>query len=313
MTYCHHSTITISGDLKSKLLFPGAAYVPAESQGYVRSDQAARQSVTHTISQMPRIPFRDYPDSVRVDITKWTQPKDYNRLIISARNVLNEYGYAARISGKIYSKSGFVLEKHQDWLALEVSEERLQFNFVVNSLRSENDILIGLPLVVNNVPMTREFFVANCSDMAHVFQVHPLGYGGTSASAWVNLSNRWQSEKDKGTSDHKIWELLEEAAKRLGVKPSRNLLHSCIGVCNDGTKMLIFTTGSLDQIARYLCSEYHIQHAFVLDNGGSVGPIYIPANTCDVKLLVGAPNRRTEGTAFIELEFDDFLSPLTYF
>jgi hypothetical protein len=297
------------------MLFPVRRNVPPKTLGYVRSEYRARLAAERDAADPATArsaPWRDYPSLVLTDATtiagRFASEK---RLVISARNVLNEFGYRVRIDGVWWGRGGDP-PLDPDWPVVITGAQGLQLCRLTDAESSGDDILTGIPLVQDGQPFSRQFLLAACSDVAHSYEVHPQGLIGPSAQAWADLANAWEEGKQQGLPDEQLAARLEAIAGRHHTEPSRNLLHSLIGQRRDGTLLIFGITGSLDGIARALVRDWEIQHAILLDNGGSIGWLYYQnASTPPIMLLAG-PNHRPAGTVFLELLAGGFPQPAAH-
>jgi hypothetical protein len=176
----------------------------------------------------------------------------------------------------------------------------------------EEDLLVGLPLIIKRKPVSKKFLIKHCSDVAHSFEVHPKGLIGPSANAWRELSELWQTLKDNDADENEFAYKMESLAAAHGAKPSQNLLHSIAAQSGNGDIVFFAITGSLAEIASELI-EHNVENAFVLDNGGSTNyAVFTPDSISggyNKHTLVSGPNHRPKGTVFIVFQLDDFLQP----
>jgi hypothetical protein len=105
---------------------------------------------------------------------------------------------------------------------------------------------------------------------------------------------------------------MEDEAQRLAVSPSYDLLHSVLAQRFDGAVVAFAITGALTDIASELAQRWDVQHAVLLDNGGSVGWQALIPGAEAPKLLVAGPNYRPKGTAFMQFDIGDFLQPQSH-
>ncbi len=283
--------------------------------GYIRSEArarfvASREKLTWTDrTDTLKLPWRDYPESVLTDSTKLFDESDTTeRITVSARNVLNEFGYRVRIDGTWWGRTGDP-SLDSTWPVLLFASNGLRMCPLAEAEQQNGDILTGVPLVREGNPSDRRFLIACCSDVAHSYEVHPQGLIGPSAEAWLALSNTWEEGKQQGLSDDELTGRMERLAASYGALPSRNLLHSVLGQRPDGTLIVVALTGPLDGIAQVLVRDLGIHNAIVLDNGGSVGWLYWPGNGTEPTLLVAGPNHRPAGTVFLDLSTGGFPQP----
>ncbi len=314
-TFSHYSILQFTADMPGNLLFPGHANIPADTLGYIRSEPRARLAAARDQRDQatsPALPWRDYPKSVLSDSTKLFDAADTaKRITVSARNVLNEFGYRVRIDGTWWGRSG---DPPLDpaWPVLLLAADGLRMRPLVEAEQSDGAILTGVPLVRAGTPADRRFLLAACSDVAHSYEVHPQGLIGPSAEAWLALSNTWEEGKQQGLPDDELAERMEQIAAPYGASPSRNLLHSVLGQRPDGTLVIVALTGSLDGIAQTLVRDLGIHNAILLDNGGSVGWLYWPGKGAEPMLLVAGPNHRPAGTVFLDFSTGGFPQPLAH-
>jgi hypothetical protein len=230
-------------------------------------------------------------------------------VIVSARNVMNEYGYRARIAGRWFGRSCDA-EIDPRWPVAQFRSAGRVKLVEYRKADENSDLLTGVPLVMTGRPCQRQFFVAHCSDVAHTFHVHPKGLIGPSAEAWQALSDAWEDGKASGLPDEDLALRLESLARSLGAEESRDLLHSAIGQNANGDIFLFAVTGSLRGIAKLLAERFLIEQAFLLDNGGSVGWLYIDAQAqTPARFIVSGPNFRAKGSAFLIFPTSGFLQP----
>lgn len=321
-----YSVLQLGGSVAARILFPGRFNIPVDgTAGYVRSEaRAAGATVGAGQSRRPSaaLPWRDYPDNVLTAVDDLLGPADddANRLLLGARNSLNEYGYQVRMDGHWWRRIGDQ-PVPGDWPVLACSPQGLDLLPFEQAEATASDLVTGIPLVSSSSPRPREFFLANCSDPAHIFESHPgglLGPGrGSSESlrlkqnraVWLDLSEAWQGAKDTGLMDAAMADRVQCVAARHRARPSRHLLHSLIAKRADGNLLLIAITGSLDGIARHLSERWNAEAAILLDNGGSVGWWLRTTGSEQAKLLIAGPNYRPRGTAFLDLRLNGFINP----
>lgn len=308
-SFSHYSILTCDPESHATLLFPGRPHIPHGSVGYVRSRQRAAEAVTHSASEtQSSLPWRDYPHSVLTDSEQLARELDHAEgMLISARNVLNEFGYRARLSGSWLGRAG---DRTLDssWPVISISDH-ICMRSLAEAEASDEDILTGVPLVRDGQPCGRNFFLAHCSDVAHTYEVHPEGTLGPSTEAWRALGDCWEDGNRECLDEDEYAARLEQVAARFGAGPSRKLLHSLIGIDYDGVIHIVAITGALDDIARELVDRFRMRHAILLDNGGSVGWLYRPGPHQHARLLVAGPNRRPAGTVFLSITTDGFPHP----
>ena len=315
-TLSHFSILQCSAGTQGRLVFPGQKHLSSIGTfGYVRSNLRARWALAHTASENPSnrpLPWRDYSSAVLTDAAKVVDVTVAEpRIVISARNVLNEFGYRARIGGVWWTRLG---DSALDlgWPVLTFSSTGLQMQLLAEAESGSADILTGIPLVHQQRPLGRDFLIACCSDVAHSYEVHPQGLIGPSQEAWQILSNAWEEGKANCLSNKELTSRLQQIAIRYDAAPSRNLLHSIVGQCSDGSLLFVGITGALSDIAQLLINCWDVEDAIILDNGGSVGWLYYPGNGREPILLLAGPNRRAEGTVFLELFSGEFLQPKSH-
>lgn len=291
--------------------FPGAAAVSDATYGYVRSSVRA-EHIAAARKEKPRldVPWRDYGMDVRcaADVLARSEGQKHT-MFIGARNVLNEFGFRLRLNGFWFGRAG---DPPLDscWPVVALAESGPSFHRL-GSLPEASDILTGLPLVIDGRPVSRSFVVANCSDPAHAYEVHPKGLIGPSAEAWHDLADAWEVGKQNGLDDEAIFARIEAVAERHRAKPSRNILHSVLGGRVDGSVLCAAITGSLTDIASGLVA-LGIEQAIVLDNGGSVGWYYCPEGRAEPVVVVAGPNHRPSGTVFIAFDLGSFPQPVSH-
>jgi len=312
VNFSYYSTLHFTTDMPGNLLFPGRANIPGGTLGYIRSAPRARLATERDNQEQtpsPALPWRDYPKSVLTDSTKLFDESDTaKRITVSARNVLNEFGYRVRIDGTWWGRSGDP-PVNPNWPVLLFASNGLRMCPLAEVEQRNGDILTGVPLVREGNPSDRRFLVACCSDVAHSYEVHPQGLIGPSAEAWLALSNAWEEGKQQNLPDDELADRMEQVAVAYGAQPSRNLLHSVLGQRPDGTLVIVALTGPLDGIAQVIVRDLGIHNAIVLDNGGSVGWLYWPGNGAKPILLVAGPNHRPAGTVFLDFPTGGFPQP----
>ena len=299
----HFSTFDISGR-RAELLFPGAGQI-TQSYGYVRSETRAALAGDAARSR----PWRDYPDEARIDTRRLldgiTEP---HVLIIGARNVANEYGYAARINGIWHQRAGD-RARPEHWPYVEFAAAGLRFIHRLDAPsgadRLDADRLTGVPIVINGTPIGREDVVRYSSDVAHTFHVHPHGAIGPPIPAWEELSEIWETCHQLGTDP--VASLLA-CGRRYGAHESKHLLWSVLVENATGGVMLAAITGSLPTVGQTLIGG-GARNAIVLDAGGSVGWWYRKQPQDDPLLLLAGPNYRATGLVFIRIYLDIFPQP----
>lgn len=304
VTLSTYSVAHLGDRIRGRLYFPGRHALPAGSMGFVRSEPRARTAVTR--GRPDALPWRDYPaDVLTASSALLDTPFDEDFLIIGCRNVLNEWGHQIRLDGTWWRRGGDPpVADH--WPVLGTLPEGVRFMRAEEAGETGSDILTGLPLVMDGRAVDLHFLIANCSDVAHVFEVHPQGLLGPSSAAWLDLSNVWQTARDEGRSEEELVAAVLATARRHGVTNDGLNLHSIIAETQDGAIVAFAISGALESIGRHLVSRWNVANAILLDNGGSVGWLYCGrGGDCPV-LLVGGANRREHGTAFLVLETRGF-------
>lgn len=311
-TFSHFSTVHLFETAGTRLLFPGLNHVPEGCHGYVRS--TLRRNTCHQVAIGERslndpVPFRDYPDGVLSDTARLiATPYETEMLVIGCRNTLNESGYGVRVAGRWIFRSGESLPGDAT-VAVEIRPEGLRFEPLETIRARHHDAVVGLPLVTNGKPHGRPFFVAHCSDVAHTYAVHPKGMIGPSARAWLDLEDTWHRLRDEGAPEDTFFREMEAVAARHGVQESSGLLHSIIAQTIAGEILLVGVCGGLHSIAFFLAQTLKVRHAVLLDNGGSVGWMYLPRRAHQPVMLIAGPNWRPKGTAFLLIPTKGFLHP----
>lgn len=320
-TFSHFTKIKLDSGTPGSVLFPGVDRLPAKSFGYLRSQRLENHCQRITNRQRPagkKLPYKDYPNDVVVDAQDYLSKRtnSVHHLVISARNIMNETGYALRFNNEWYFRqTGMVPPQH--WPVLALGEDGIQIDLLEKSDQQKN-IVSGVPLIISGQPVTRNFLLKHCSDVAHTFEVHPRGWIGPSSKAWQDLSELWQELWDKKTHEDEFGQKMEDLALQHKAAPSRNLLHSIAAKDQQGSTWFFAITGSLNRIAEELVQTNQIEHAFLLDNGGSVGySLFTPvksgkSDSLVKQVIVCGPNYRMQGTVFMEFVLDDFLHPGSY-
>jgi len=180
-------------------MFPGCKEVPVGSYGYVRANSlrsSCWKSRSGQLKLHEKCPFRDYSNSVRTSIVKlFDVPYNKNRIVISVRNVLNEWPHQARIKGQWFRRHGDT-DVPTDFPVLAIQPGNLEI-IQFSTVPDDSDILTGLPLIIDSNPMDRNFIIANSSDVAHSYDCHPSGLFGPRPLAWQDISNQWYLEFKK--------------------------------------------------------------------------------------------------------------------
>jgi len=303
------STYSVAGlgyGVRGTLYFPGRRALPEGSAGFVRSEPRARLAVTR--NHPASLPWRDYPPEVLTPSSEiLRKPIEDDFLIVGCRNVLNEWGHQARLEGTWWRRAGDS-PVADNWPVLATLPEGIRFIRAADAGAIDADILTGLPLVMDGRPAGLDFLIANCSDVAHVFEVHPQGLLGPSAEAWLELSNAWQTARDEGGDETTVAAAVLAAARKHGVTSNGQNLHSIIAQTREGETFAFAISGTLESIAGHLVSRWQIANAILLDNGGSVGWFYY-AKGDHCAALVGGANRRENGTAFLAVQTNGFPRP----
>lgn len=308
------SVLALGAKVTGRVLFPGRDHWPVITAGYVRSvarAQLAGETGSGEYQPDRKLPWRDYSSSLlAAPDALVTAPYERHGVIISARNTLNEWGYQLRLGHdwiRRYNDSVI----NPEWPVVEFGGVDIHL-VRLSEVTADADIVTGIPLVIAGQPSNRRFLVASCSDVAHTFDVNPRGQRGPSADAWQRLSNLWQELKDQQLEDTDLATQMEDEAKRLSVSPSRDLLHSVLAQRFDGILVAFAITGALTDIASELAQRWDVQHAVLLDNGGSVGWQALVPGAEAPRLLVAGPNYRPKGTAFMQFDIGDFLQPQSH-
>ncbi|NKB35368.1 MAG: hypothetical protein GKR91_19895 [Pseudomonadales bacterium] len=308
MTLSHFSQISLKQSTDVNLVIPRANQI-GESYGYVRSSLRALKVVEEgDVKKSP--PFRDYdPDQVQVDVIEVIQQHVREHTIcVGARNILNEFGYTARTNGKWIRRHDPSLDSN--WPVLQFRDTGLTF-CKQHEIDSESDVLTGLPLVIDGEAASREFIVANCSDVAHSFEVHPSGLVGPPPPAWLELGDAWEQTKIDQKTQVQAYSEIMAIADNHGCVESRDRLHSLICQSKDGAFHIIALTGSLTSIAIKLV-EMDMDNGIILDNGGSTGFYYCRDKKSKPIQMLAGPNYRPKGIAFLVAHAVDFPQPLSH-
>lgn len=309
--FAQFALLDLPAGTPARAFFPGAAAVSSPSYGYVRSSfRAERIALARNEEPRVELPWRDYGSDVRcaADVLARSEGRGHS-MLVGARNVLNEFGFRLRLKGSWFGRAG---DPPLDpcWPVAALGGSGVSFH-PLGSLPEEPDILTGLPLVIDGRPVSRSFVVANCSDPAHAYEVHPKGLIGPSAQAWHELADAWEVGKQDGLDDESICMRIDAIAERHRAKPSRNILHGVLGGRADGSVLCAAITGSLTDIACRLVA-LDIEQAIVLDNGGSVGWYYCPKTGATPVVVVAGPNHRPSGTVFIMFDLGSFPQPVSH-
>lgn len=338
----HFSVLTLDRMAEGAIVLPGAAQAPddlklgttqPESLGYVRSqllvadawksrtnswepeDQAAGAP-----DHRPRLPFRDYPSSLRVPVASITANRR-NLLVISARNVLNEFRYQARISGTLYRAARDV-DLPGEWPVLCVARSKPQtFTFrTFGDATDDVDFVSGVPLVINGRPSSRSFLVANSSDCAHSFQVDPNDRFGP-PGAWLPISDQWNRLHSRRLAgevmgDDEFAAAVDQVAARFQLpigpqSPGQIMPHSIVAERQDRTLQFMVISTSLPGAARFLAGQ-GFRNAIVLDQSGSVGHSYVD-ELGRSRTLVSTSNYRDSGTCFLLISTGSYLGVARHF
>jgi predicted NBD/HSP70 family sugar kinase len=326
------TVLQLGKKVSGRVYFPGRDSLPhTGTAGYVRSHLQASQAwkvVSYEVEKEKKmsiyspLPWRDYDeDSVLTPIDVLIQQitsnderesKTRNHIIISARNTINEWRYQIRMDGKWYRRLDDS-EIDQDWPVIEISDQKVCL-LPYKEASKETDLVTGIPLVIDGKPVSRTFLIANCSDIAHIYEVNPQGRLSSSATAWRELSECWKRAKDRGVEDYEIEQRMNKIANcYVGVQESRNLLHSIMAVRHDGELIAFAITGGLSDIAKELATKHQVRHAVLLDNGGSVGWHTLLEGKNDRVLLVASPNYRPRGMVFIDFWVEGFVHPREHY
>lgn len=310
----HASVIELPGTTPSRVFFPGRDVWQGlgGSFGFVRSTLRIQGSWRHRIGSIPGpLPWRDYPDEVLTNRSEVRfETGSGFQLTISARNCCNEFGSQCRLGGIWYGRVGDP-ELPPFWPVLGVGTGRQAEQLCVQSLEraiaTDADLVTGLPVVIDCKPVSREFLIANASDVAHVFRVDPLQRFGPPAPAWQELTDGWVSGKAQHWSDQKLAASLQAIADRHGAERSDRLLHSIVGQRENGSIIVFGIHGALDQIAIWLAERWNVTNAIVLDNSGSVGWSYREPGDVSERLLLAGPNQRSRGSVFLAFDVGEHL------
>ncbi len=328
--FAAYSLLRLGTHPEGKILFPGLSELPKEgTAGYVRSCMRAKLA-TEVIqghrADGDSLPWRDYrKDKVLTTVTKLLHPTDgpSGQILISARNTLNEYGYQVRLNGRWSRRLGDSPIPNR-WPVIACQAKKLNLLPLRHVESSTADLISGIPLVIESKAMMRTFFLANCSDLAHVYEVDPMGRLGPSKdpdplqrssenqALWQELSEIWQKNKDCNLGETALAQRIEAVASSKNTKPSRHLLHSLLAINQDDEILVFAITGSLDVIATRLVKHWQVRNALLLDNGGSVGWWSRIPGSSEANLLVAGPNYRPDGMVFLDLRVQDFVRPCAH-
>ena len=312
----HLTLASVPQDTPVSVLFEGRRFWPDNSRGYLRAKQSVSGGWLDTCGNPPapaEIPCRDYPDEVLTE-RDVVRPfgVDAHHLLLSARNCLNEFGSQVRIDGRWYRRAGDG-PVPGNWPVLDCA------GGVASMMRAEEvdatagDSVTGLPLIIERAtPVLDDFLIANCSDAAHNFAVHPEGIFGPPPPAWQQLSEAFVAGKAAGQSDTRLADQLRNIAAAHGAERTTRLLHAVVAQLPNDDLLFVAATGSLLSISRMLANSFQAKAAFVLENSGSIGWAYAPPDNAPERVLVGASNRRDSGTVFLAFDAGRFVDTLPH-
>jgi len=336
VVFSHFSVFTVSPHTPATICFPGAGTADAslglgtdrpDFLGYVRCQKLvprswksrnqrwAPEDKFDPTTQQPKLPFRDYPSSLRVDAKSIGKGRK-NLLCLSARNVANEVSYNASIDGMVFQTArDTTLPPSWPVLAVRRPTPGTMRICRVEEIDANEDWVSGLPLVIDGRPMSRDFLVANASDCAHLFVTDPGDKFGPRGS-WLPISEAWNDERTRVLAGHartdaEIAAAVDAVAAGFGLAvgsdaPGAVLPHSIFAERADGTLQFLVLSASLWSAAQFLAATGY-RSAAVLDQSGSLNH-YVTDEKGDVRILVSTPNARPEGTCFIAIEMDGYLA-----
>lgn len=312
----HLTLASVPQDTPARVLFRGHANWPDSSRGYLRAIQSVPGGWLDSCGNPPApgdIPCRDYPDEV---LTERDDVRPFgvgaHHLLLSARNCLNEYGSQVRIDGRWYRRAGDG-PIPGNWPVLDCTGGAAFMRRAGDVNANAGDVVTGLPLIIERAtPVSDDFLIANCSDAAHNFAVHPRGIFGPPPPAWQKLSEGFVVGKAAGLSDARLADQLRSIAVAHGAERTTRLLHAVVAQLPNDDLLFVAATGSLGCISRLLAGSFQAKAAFVLENSGSVGWAYAPPDNAPEKVLVGAANRRDAGTVFLAFDAGQFVDTLPH-
>lgn len=325
-SYAHLTCVRFSPDAVGRLIYPGHA--PLDHYGYVRNTfQKQKSRRVQLGEQMEKLPFRDYPDSFRTQVNKIHQYalsrlETNHAVVVSARNVDNELLFQARIDGQ-WCRRADDSDVPGSFPVLRLPKNQpLSFCQFDEVCQGDEDLLIGLPLVISARAVSREFIIKNASDIAWLYAVDPEGKFGPPPPAWERLSDRWQQLRDLGCKEVEFADELDRMARlenengrRLGrrtIDPpfAHSLPHSVLA-WRGGAVHAVVSSGALWDIAGFL-EAHSFESAFVLDQSGSTQ--YSLLNGAEKVLpIVGTANWRDSGTCFLAIKTGDWLWSAPHF
>lgn len=318
-TLSHFTSIKIPKNSRSRVVFPGAHWLPSQGTlGYVRSKFAKpKWRVTEQDSSQPFQPFRDYPEQVTTPLQDIINPIDSDYFIHSIRNVINEYPYQLRLDEKWYTPIHHPRVPGH-FPCLTVSDDGIEIIAVAEAETRErvNAIVCGLPLVISGengarpVAVSREFCISNSSDCAHSYPTDPKRFGP--AGSWQAISDEWfRLFVDRGaaighTEESERTQILDSIAMKFDnwlTDPIKGnaLTHGILADFGDDNITSLVMTGTPWMIGRRLVAD-GARQAFITDNSGSSAPHFASEKSGTLTPLAACPNWRDRGTAFIVID-----------
>jgi hypothetical protein len=327
-SYTQFTRIEFAPSAKGQLIYPGrVGRSDVEHNGYVRTRSKMETSRRVRLGErIDSLPFRDYPDTFRTPVREiHKQALDVlgvqHAVVIPTRNVDNELTFQARIGGKWCRRAddGDV-PGHYPVLRLP-RNKAVGFCSFSEAQDTEDDLLTGLPLVIDGSAVSREFIIASASDIAWSYAVDPGAAFGPPSPAWERISNRWQELRDLRFPDADIARALDDMARIENQKgkqsgrrtidpPGAHALPHSILAWRNGLNALVVSS-TLWGIASFL-SKQGFESAFVLDQSGSTQYSFLRQSQ-DALPIVGSSNWRDSGTCFLAIETGNWLWSAPHF
>jgi len=326
--YSHWFVLKFPPSATGQIDFPGAEHYPFDSVGLARSPLARERSIarrTGDREKLAQATFRDYPDKVLTEV-----PEVHRRaplrlgtkcaFVIGLRNTGNQPVYGARIDDKWYRPGGDTDPPDHFPVLVVPRESRMHICPFGEAKHSGHDLAAGVPVVIDGKAQSRASCIMLSSDAAHWAYVDPNGRFGPPAPAWAELSNLWQELDDRGASEaemaHELDALVREhngiarAQGRETIEPPAGpaLPHSVLAL-RGGSVHAIVVSGSMWDIGKLL--EKSFEQAFIVDQSGSVRYSFLEGDK--VKPLVGTPNWRDKGTAFLAVRSGGWIRSVPHF
>ncbi|MBK8656844.1 MAG: hypothetical protein IPN20_23745 [Haliscomenobacter sp.] len=238
-------------------------------------------------------------------------------LLISCRNVLANprcIGYLNRSnSGKLISVEEEIFNADRPYFIFGESQNKL----VLDELRIPDShevkapydwFISGVPVLWKGLNQNELFknLVTEATDYSHVWKIprgnHPEANDETRKN-WDTLRHIFKKTIIR-SREEAFLELVKYAEEH-HLQREENYFHNLIGVNESGHLIQYAAKGKLEDLGKNM-RHYGVEKAIMVDNSGSVATFFYPKGVNGPsKQLIGTPNYRPSGTAFLVIELEN--------